>query len=324
MNNTLKTIQVSQVPSVTIKLKDLKISYENQVALICKEAQFTGNIIALIGHNGAGKSTFLKTLLGLLLPKEGTVEVTAGESSAILRPEQDIAFCPESGSVFSDITVRQYVELWCRLKKKEPYFYKTKEGQEVIKQMDMGPLMGKLGRELSKGQRRRVQTAVGFLIEPKLFLIDEPFDGLDVQHTHKLTAFIRSLSQNMAFVISSHRMDVMERLADFVIVLHQGGVKSSGSVSKVAEDLAGRTFVMDADEDHEKVQKILTSTWKESVVNLLGGYITITGDRISIDELSAVTTVDKDKIRIVTPTLVDAMTYHLKNSTVASVDPKTP
>ena len=178
----------------------------------------------------------------------------------------------------------------------------------------MEPLMGKLGRELSKGQRRRVQTAIGFLISPKLFLIDEPFDGLDVQRTHRLTSLIRLFSQRMTFVVSSHRMDVMERLADYVIVFYRGRLRASGSVSEVTESLAGSTFVLETDSDHTRLQEKLSSRWPSSVVNSHGGYLTLTVEGVDLEQVGKVADIGPGKVRIVSPTLVDAMTYHLKTS----------
>lgn len=304
-------------PIVSFNLKNLEVAYEKQVALRCEEACFTGNVHALIGHNGAGKSTFLKTILGLLVPKTGYIEVnfaTDGTRYEKLKPEESIAYCPESGSVFSDITVRQYVELWCRLKTKDPKFYKSSEGMEVMEYLDMDPLMGKLGRELSKGQRRRVQTAIGFLISPKLFLIDEPFDGLDVQRTHRLTSLIKLFSQKMTFVVSSHRMDVMERLSDYVIVFYCGRLRACGSVPEVTESLAGSTFVLEINTDHMRLQEELSLKWPKSVVNSHGGYLTLTGEGIELEHVEKIANMEAGKIRVVPPTLVDAMTYHLKTS----------
>jgi ABC-type multidrug transport system ATPase subunit len=185
---------------------------------------------------------------------------------------------------------------------------------EVMEYLDMEPLMGKLGRELSKGQRRRVQTAIGFLTSPRLFLIDEPFDGLDVQRTHRLTSLIRLFSQKMTFVVSSHRMDVMERLADSVIVFYRGRLRASGSVSEVTESLAGSTFVLETESEHALLNEQLSSRWPDSVVNSHGGYLTLTGEGLDLEQVRGAANIGSDKIRIVSPTLVDAMTYHLKTS----------
>jgi ABC-2 type transport system ATP-binding protein len=304
-------------PKITINIEGLEVSYENHVALKCESANFTGNVIALIGHNGAGKSTFIKTVLGLLVPSSGTVSVRyqQGFSDELeLAPDKHMAFCPEMGSVFSDITVERYIQLWCRLKKSDSSFYKKGEGAALLEQLDIGPLMSRLGRELSKGQRRRVQTAIGFLIKPKLFLVDEPFDGLDVQRTHELTALIQGLAKDMTFIISSHRMDVMERLADFVIVLHGGAFLASGTVERVAESLATKTLTIDAMDEEDSVCDLLVEKLPQCVVNKLGGYVTVTGSSVDPTVVCELAGLPPESVRKSVPSLVDAMTYHLKNS----------
>ena len=225
--------------SIRLRADGFSTGYDGIAALDIPRLELRGNVIALIGHNGAGKSTFIKGLLGLLPALEGSFEVCDRVSGCPLVPEDDMAFCPETGAVFSDISVKDYVRLWCRMKQGDGNYYK-KAGAEYVELMQLEPLMSKLGRELSKGQRRRVQTAVGFLSRPKLFLFDEPFDGLGVQKTSELADIIRAHSKKMSFVISSHRMDVVERLADQVLVLKDGRLEAAGGVSDVCRKLSGK------------------------------------------------------------------------------------
>lgn len=224
---------------VSLEAHSLSVRYSNLVALEIPQLSARGQVIAVLGHNGAGKSTLIKALLGLLVPHSGSLEIKDSDG-ACLRAEEDMAFCPESGAVFADITVEAYLRLWCRIKHDDPQYY-TEAGAHYVERLSIEPLLRKRGRELSKGQRRRVQTALGFMSDPRLFLFDEPFDGLDVQRTNDLMEIVEEERTKRAFLISSHRMDVMERLADLVIVLRNGSVASVGSVSKVCSELANVT-----------------------------------------------------------------------------------
>lgn len=220
---------------VSLEAHDLSVRYTDLVALEIPELVARGQIIAVLGHNGAGKSTLIKALLGLLIPHSGALQLRDA-TGMILRPEEHMAFCPENGAVFADISVESYLRLWCRIKHDDPRYY-MKTGAAYVERLSISQLLTKKGRELSKGQRRRVQTALGFMSDPHLFLFDEPFDGLDVQRTNDLMEIVEEERANRAFLISSHRMDVMERLADLVIVLRSGSVASVGSVSQVCVDL---------------------------------------------------------------------------------------
>lgn len=305
-----------EIPRVTISTNDLEVSYKNQVALNLGNQTISGNIHALVGHNGAGKSTLLKTILGLIIPSKGSISMEycdTIEKHQILIPEKHIAYCPENGSVCSDIPVQQYIELWCRLKQNDPNHYQTEANQRILDHLDVKNLMKKLGRELSKGQRRAVQTAIGFLTSPKLFLIDEPFDGLDVQRTNLLAKLIKENNDKMTFIISSHRMDVMERLADSVIVLNQGSLITNGSAEQVAQSLSGATYIIETNQHHNNIHKELVSRWPDSVVNSFGDYMTITGSGIEQANINEAIQGLSGNIKKVSPTLVDAMTFHLKS-----------
>lgn len=225
-----------KLPTVSLHAHNLSLAYDDAFALNIEALQAEGSVIALIGHNGAGKSTFIKALLALVEPQSGSISVRDSRGR-VLKPEDDMAFCPETGSVFADISVERYVQLWCRIKHRDAAYYR-RAGAKYIERLFLTELLRKRGRELSKGQRRRVQTALGFMCDPKLFLFDEPFDGLDVQRTNELMELVEEERHQRAFLISSHRMDVMERLADLVIVLQQGKVMSLGPVERVCRDLA--------------------------------------------------------------------------------------
>ena len=222
---------------VTITAKGLSIRYADLIALNIQSLEVKGGVIALLGHNGAGKSTLIKSLLGLLSPHRGEISVL-GNGGIPLRPEHNMAFCPENGAVFADISVERYLQLWCRIKHNDGHFYK-KAGSRYVERLSIAELLSKKGRALSKGQRRRVQTALGFMSDPTLFLFDEPFDGLDVQRTNDLMEIVEEERAHRSFLISSHRMDVMERLSDACLVLEGGRLLFAGDVAATRIKLAG-------------------------------------------------------------------------------------
>jgi ABC-2 type transport system ATP-binding protein len=286
-----------------IVVRNFRAEYEDFIALDIPRAQIEGNIIAIVGHNGAGKSTLIKSILDLLEPASGSLYTAFIDENGKQRIDAShhMAFCPENGSVFADISVENYVKLWCRIKHRDAKYYR-KDGADIIDLLNLHPLMSKLGRELSKGQRRRVQTAIGFLCKPKFFLFDEPFDGLDVQKTTELSELIETYSPEMSFLVSSHRMDVVERLADVVVVLSEGKIATHGPVEKVCQDLCRQSIVVTNLTSPNSIFQLLKET-------------RLTGDNLepeAVQEFLKSHDANGFHMDLAEPGLVDAMNYHLK------------
>lgn len=250
-------------PQVYIKAANLKVKYAQNIALDIEALEVKGNIIAIIGQNGSGKSTLIKTILNLLCPEEGNLSIVLQNSFTLLVPQEDMAFSPETGAIFSDISVEEYLQLWSRLKHNNKNYFK-KEGRKYLDLFEVSPFLKKLGRELSKGQRRRVQIVAGFICQPKLFLFDEPFDGLDITQTNNLVDILQQESKNMSLIISSHRMEIVEKLADQVIVLNHGHLVTAGSIAEVSTNLCRNLRVNDLELflEKEKISDSVTEVQK--------------------------------------------------------------
>lgn len=304
-----------------LSARNLTVAYDKEIALRSAHFNLKGKVIAVIGHNGSGKSTLIKTILGLLAPREGSIEAawrTSEKDRLLLVPEEHMAFSPENGAVFSDMSVESYVKLWCRIKHRSANYYR-REGAEYIEKLEVAPLLSKLGRELSKGQRRRVQSAVGFLCRPKLFLFDEPFDGLDIVQSTHLTNIMLEQASQMAIVVSSHRMEVVERIADLIVVLEAGRVVTYGSVEEVCSMLCGHSVVISGEKVVGREVLDLVSRLRERFyscfISHIGSEVSITGTEINLDQLREFFVdqqLDDVTVKFVRPSLVDAMHYHLK------------
>ena len=307
----------SQHFQVSIRASNFEAGYEGITALQTDKLDIEGNIIALIGHNGAGKSTMIKSILGLVPIFRGKIEAYSLQTSPAERlfPERHMAFCPETGAVFADISVESYVKLWCRLKHRDANYYR-KSGSRYVDLLNLSPLFPKLGRELSKGQRRRVQTAIGFLCAPKLFLFDEPFDGLDVQKTSELSEIIRTESRDMSFMVSSHRMDVVERLADTIIVLKDGDFISLGSVDQVIKDLCPFSVDIQGLSETSRALDTLQNRFPKRLITPHGNTLRISGEELATTDIKEVlegSGLNGVQLSPATLSLVDAMNYHLRS-----------
>lgn len=304
---------------VEITASKLRVSYGTTLAFQAEQLKLRGRVIGIIGHNGSGKSTLMKTLLELLQPKQGSIQAhwKGPNEEYRLVPEKHMAFSPENGAVFEDLPVESYVRLWCRIKHRDGNYYR-KDGSEMIERLNIAPLFSKMGRELSKGQRRRVMAAVGFLINPKLFLFDEPFDGLDIMQSAELAGVMLEQSKRMSMIVSSHRMDVVERIADTIIVLRDGEVHTVGDVDQVCTMLCGGSVLISR-KDHERLSMALLvdalqDEFRSCLINQIGHQVLVTGTDANVDTLveffqrQQILDVQLDSVR---PSLLDAMRYHL-------------
>ncbi len=308
-------------PLIELQAEDLEVAYREYVALRVPSLSVRGRIIAIIGHNGSGKSTMIKTALKLLIPRRGALNVAglvSGKRSYLL-PERDMAFSPETGAIFEDVTVENYIQLWCRLKQNDAFYYR-KQGSAPIERFNLSPLLGKLGRELSKGQRQRVQAAIGFLTSPRLFLFDEPFDGLDLKQSADLAGVIQEESRHTAIIVSSHRVEVIERLADQVIILKEGGVLACGTVDQVCRVLCEQSVVLQGAPGTSDVSRLLLAlrqNYLSCLISQVGAQISLIGPGLDLEQLRRFLQEQKLSAyepQLNQPSLSDAMSYHLRRT----------
>jgi len=196
-----------------------------------------GERIALIGNNGAGKSSLLKMIAGISLPQEGSVsvlgEVTHRSSLEQLAGKVAYIF-QNSSEMFIEDSVRKEVA----------YFMKNRRIPDadqqiahVLERFRLTPLQERDARLLSGGQQRRVTLAIGAAMKPSLMLLDEPTANLDLATREELIGVLDELDQHVrTTVIATHDMQLVTQWASRVIVLHNGQVEADGTPADVFAD----------------------------------------------------------------------------------------
>lgn len=196
-----------------------------------------GERIALIGNNGAGKSSLLKLMAGISLPQEGSIsvlgEVTHRSSLEQLAGKVAYIF-QNSSEMFIEDSVRKEVA----------YFLKNRRIPEadqqiahVLERFRLTPLQERDARLLSGGQQRRVTLAIGAAMKPSLMLLDEPTANLDLATREELIGVLDELDQHVrTTVIATHDMQLVTQWASRVIVLHNGQVEADGTPADVFAD----------------------------------------------------------------------------------------
>ena len=181
-----------------------------------------GEIVGLLGHNGAGKTTVMKILRGYLEPDEGTVVVDDIDSK--LNPkaiQQQLGYLPENLPVYPEMTVADYLDYAATLKGLNDK-RKSAEVARVVKATAItDKFLSPIGT-LSRGYKQRVGVAQAILGRPKLLILDEPTNGLDPEQTQYMRELIRELAGDATIILSTHIMQEVDALCSRALILRSG------------------------------------------------------------------------------------------------------
>lgn len=193
-------------------------------------------MVALIGLNGAGKSTTMKHILGLLEPHEGTIRIrehTLREATDVYRASY--AYVPETPLLYEELTVEEHLELVGRAYGIEEKLGRSR-ANELLERFQMTDARGMLSAHLSKGMKQKVMIMAAFLADSPLYIIDEPFLGLDPLGIRAVLELLQEKRKNgAAILISSHILSMIESYCDRFIVLHRGKIIANGSVQDICK-----------------------------------------------------------------------------------------
>lgn len=179
-------------------------------------------IIGLLGHNGAGKTTIMKMLSGYLEPDSGHVAIAGVDLAHDLKAVQRmLGYLPESLPVYPEMTVADYLDYAARLKGLDDRD-RIEDIKRVITATDIrGKLLAPIGT-LSRGYKQRVGVAQALLGRPKLLILDEPTNGLDPTQTDHMRSLIQDIARDATVILSTHIMQEVDALCDRVLILRGG------------------------------------------------------------------------------------------------------
>lgn len=203
----------------------------NNVTFAIDERQ----IVGLLGHNGAGKTTVMKMLSGYLEPSSGSVLVRGQSLQTHARDVQNrLGYLPENLPVYPEMTIADYMDYAAHLKglrgedKKRAIRYSVAATELGERYLD--PI-----GQLSRGFRQRVGVAQAILGDPELLILDEPGNGLDPQQNEHMRALIKNISERATVILSTHIMQEVDALCDRVLVLSNGELAVDASMQDLRE-----------------------------------------------------------------------------------------
>lgn len=191
-----------------------------------------GETHGLLGANGAGKTTAIKILMGLLYPDGGRVEILGrplGERAVRRR----IGYMPENPYFYEYLTARESLRFYGKLQGVSPEDV-DRRGGLLLDRLELGPAANQRIREYSKGMRQRFGLAQALVNDPDLVVLDEPLEGIDPRGRRLLKDLVGDLRERgKAILFSSHILADVEEISDRVCILHRGQVLRQGALGEI-------------------------------------------------------------------------------------------
>jgi ABC-2 type transport system ATP-binding protein len=221
--------------SAAIQVQNLRKVYGNKAAV--DGLTFTvprGCFFGFLGPNGAGKTTTIKMLMGLAVPTSGLIELLGLPMPArALDIKQLIGLVPDESLLFDHLTGGEFIEFVGRI-------YGLDRGvarERALELMELFELSGsqrKLIAEYSKGMRKRVAMAAALIHRPQLYLMDEPFEGVDAVGARLMKdILLEQVRHGATIFLTSHVLEVVERLCDRVAIINEGKLVQEGSMAEL-------------------------------------------------------------------------------------------
>lgn len=197
----------------------------------------SGETVGLIGLNGAGKSTTLKHVMGLLEPFSGKIyvdDLTVQNEPQAYR--QNIAYVPEAPALYEELTLREHIEITAISYNLVNTQYE-KLADELLRVFRLEDRLDWFPSNFSKGMQQKVMIVCAFLANPSLYVIDEPFIGLDPIAIRDLLILLdEKKADGASILMSTHVLSTAEQYCDRFVILHEGKMKAQGTMDELREN----------------------------------------------------------------------------------------
>ena len=206
-----------------------KLKVLNNISLTCNK----GETISLIGPNASGKTTFIKCLLGMVLPESGTILFGNENIAGKCEYRNNIGYMPQIGRYPDNMTIGQIFDMMIDLRKNSH----AQTDRELISSFGLENIFNKRMRTLSGGTRQKVSAALAFLFNPQVLILDEPTAGLDPVASEMLKEKIRKeKQQGKLILITSHILSDLDDLVSEIIYFNEGNLLFHKSISQLRND----------------------------------------------------------------------------------------
>ena len=254
-----------------IEVKNVTKKYGNFTAVdnISFEVN-DGEVVGLLGQNGAGKSTTLNMITGFIEPTDGTISINSYDIvKDAKKAKKHIGYMPENVPLYSELTVKEFVTYMAELKLVERSKRKE-EIQKAIKETGLVEVENKLIRNLSRGYKQRVSMAGALVGNPDVLILDEPTVGLDPKQIIEIRNLIKSLKEKHTVIISSHILSEISQICERVIIINKGEIVAVDSPKNLEEKTKDKNIIQVVVEDKEdKILSIKDEIEEIQKINLI-------------------------------------------------------
>ena len=193
-------------------------------------------IVGLLGHNGAGKTTIMKMLTGFLEPSSGRITIDEMDLATRRREAQrHIGYLPENCPLYADLTVLDHLE-WQAASHGIPPRHRGDAIRRAIARTELGGKAQALVATLSRGYRQRLGVAQAILHEPPILILDEPTNGLDPSQIQHMRGLIRELARQSTVIISTHILQEVEAVCSRVLIMRGGQLAVDSRLDAISTD----------------------------------------------------------------------------------------
>ncbi|KAB2330958.1 ABC transporter ATP-binding protein [Bacillus mesophilum] len=220
-----------------LEIKNVTGGYTRNPVL--KDVSFdvkANEIVGLIGLNGAGKSTTIKHVIGLMEPHKGEISI-AGKSFLENKEEyrKQFTFVPETPILYDELTLDEHLQMTAMAYGISSEDFKERKGK-LLKEFRMEKRLKWFPAHFSKGMKQKVMIMCAFLVQPSLYIVDEPFVGLDPLGIQSLLDLMKKMKEEGAGILmSTHILATAERYCDRFVILHEGKVRAKGTLQELQQ-----------------------------------------------------------------------------------------
>ncbi|MBR3199448.1 MAG: ABC transporter ATP-binding protein [Bacilli bacterium] len=234
-----------------IELKNVSKKFGNHTAV--NDVSFKiekGEVVGFLGQNGAGKTTIMKLITGILAPNEG--EIIINDEKISNKSKKLIGYMPENIPLYDTLTVKEFITFMAELKEIKRAERKI-EVDKIISDLNLKSVENILIKNISRGFKQRVSLAGALIGNPEIILLDEPTVGLDPKQIIEIRNLIKSLKGKHTVLLSSHILSEVNQICEKVIIINNGKIVAVDTPSNLENKMSNNIITIIVEDPQNKM-----------------------------------------------------------------------